>query len=61
MWSIKTRYEIHYEYMVEIEKLENEVLRHNSTIGRLKGEIEYTERRIKELEETAEMFKPKLP
>lgn len=58
MWPIKTREEIHREYMKEINKLKYEV-------GEMKCDMDMTQRkigahnhRIKQLEETAKMFSP---
>lgn len=58
MWPIKTREEIHREYIKEINKLEYEVKEMECDMDMTQRKIDGHNRRINQLKETAKMFSP---
>ena len=60
MWKMKTKREIHDSYMLEIDRLEDEIIQLDHDIERMNRKKKNISERISELKETAEMFNPEL-
>ena len=57
---MKTKREIHDSYMLEIDRLEDEIIQLDHDIERMNRKKKNISERISELKETAEMFNPEL-